>query len=146
MKDIKESLLPILVVSMAVVAGCQANRTYENFDISKLEVVQNKQAITYLADVTIRYARDIYDDNVCTFSSDKMKLYDASLPYSEVRVDNYFAGENGNYISSYGIDGKGDCTIAKSEGAPLPDELVRQIYTALKSLGVQNIRIQVAQE
>ena len=146
MKDIKESLLPILVVSMAVVAGCQANRTYENFDISKLEVVQKKQAITYLADVTKRYARDIYDDKVCTFSSDKMKLYGASLPYSEVRVDNYFAGENGNYISSYGIDGKGDCTIAKSEGAPLPDELVRQIYTALKSLGVQNIRIQVAQE
>ena len=146
MKKINESLLPILVVSMAVVAGCQSNRAYENLDISTLEAVQKEQAILYLADVTQRYARDIYNDKVCTFTSDKMKLYGASLPYSEVRVDNYFAGENGNYISSFGINGKGDCTIARSEGSPLPDELARQIYTALKSLGVQNIRVQVPPE
>jgi hypothetical protein len=136
----------LLLLTLAIVAGCQSNRTYENLDISKLAAVQKEQAISYLADVTQRYARDIYDDKVCTFTLDKMKLYGASLPYSEVRVDNYFAGENGNYISSYGINGKGDCTIARSEGAPLPAELVRQIYTALKSLGVQNIRVQVPPE
>ena len=143
---VAENRKSLLLLAVAITAGCQSNRAYENFDISKLEAVQKEQAISYLADVTQRYARGIYNDKVCTFTSDKMKLYGASLPYSEVRVDNYFAGENGNYISGYGINGKGDCTIARSEGSPLPDELARQIYTALKSLGVQNIRVQVPPE
>ena len=142
MKNTNVSLLSILVVSIFIVTGCQAKRSYENFDLSGLDAVQKDEAITYLAQVTRRYARDIYADKVCTFTTDKMKLYGASLPYSEVRVDNYFAGENANYISSYGIDGKGDCTIAKSEGAPLPEQLATQIYAALKSLVVRAIRVQ----
>ena len=146
MKNIKHRLLPILVISMVAVAGCQANRTYTNFDISSLNNINKNEAISLLTNITQRYTRDIYNDKVCTFTMDKMKLYGASLPYSEVRVDNYFAGENANYISSYGENGKGDCTIAKSEGAPLPDALVTQIYASLKSLGVRNIQVQSTQQ
>lgn len=142
MRAMKKTLLSSLLVASVIISGCQGIRSYENFDLSSLDTVQKYEAISYLAEVTRRYARDIYNDKVCTFTTDKMKLYGASLAYNKVRVDNYFAGENANYISSYGIDGKGDCTIAKSEGAPLPEQLTTQIYAALKSLGVRVIRVQ----